>query len=975
MDTLAETLWQEFAAETEEHLQAVEPILAQEDPERTSAADIAQLFRSFHSIKGLARAMDLLGMEGMAHHAEDLLGLIRDGGAALTPELAELLLQSVDALKQMRDVVTEQRRDAPPDRELLARLAAAFTQAGGAGASEALEPRSVTASEDTLLHEDPEMLSIFVEMVQARGPELCAALAVDPNERATAIDTAETLAHAAEVMNFDALSASFGGLLEVLQKLSPTDGVDEPARQDLLSRLGDIRLQIELVAEITGQDAGVEEFSTALARRVGDERHRLAVSIGGMNDRLRDDVAEGDRLAGEVEAAAIARQVRALHGMTTALSLPRTAEIILLIEDLYGRVASGDVDPSETLVDTADEIFSCIAGHAEAARIEDLADDEATRLADRLRAPLTSTAQRVLQGESAGGLVAGLAVPSELLDVLSDENLAELERGIGQDGLLPYEILVHLEADPEIAARLIAWLTGEARAITNRTVVTDGESWFEFLALSPLEPAALAASLLLLDPDRRCVKRVRRLTDAAGGVQVLASPGAEPTTTAITAARPAAPPNLIRVRGEIVDAFLDDIGELRVIAGTLTHLIRGAGSNAAFAHTRSLVERLPSDLRNEFAAALQDFRERDRRLMETEELIAALLSRLHQSALELRVVPVDVVFNRLPRMVRDFAQQHGKSVELLLEGRDVRIDKSMVEALADPLIHMVRNALDHGIEMPEERRQIGKPERARLTLRAAQRASEVHIEVADDGRGLDAEAIRAKSIGRGLMSPEQAAALPDAEVFQFIFEAGLSTAPTVTETSGRGVGMDVVLTTVRRLGGDITLRSKRGQGTTFTLVLPVSAALQTALIVRVGDQNLAIPERHVLAVAEIEAEAITLIGDHRSILHRQAVLPLYDLGKLLGMQSRAPSVERALEPVIITTNGRQMIGLEVDAIERRQELFLKDLDPRLADFPGIGGASVLGDGRVVLVLDGEELIQLAARGIDHSPAVANRMAS
>ncbi len=976
MDTLAETLWHEFAVETEEHLQAVEPILAQADPQQTSAADIAQLFRSFHSIKGLARAMDMLGMEGMAHHAENLLGLVRDGGAALTPEMAELLLQSVDALKRMRDAVTEQRRDAPPDPDLLARLAAAFAQAGGAGQSEAPEPLAAAAGEETPLHEDPEMLAIFVEMVQARGPELCGALAADAGERETAIDAAETLTHAAEVMGFDALSASFGGLLEAMQTLSPSDRADEPARQDFLSRLGDIRLQIELVGEITSQDAGAEAFSAALARRAGDERHGLAASIGALNHRLRDHAAEGDRLAAEVDAAAIVRRVRALHGMTAALSLARTAEITLLIEDLYGRVASGDIDASETLVDAADEVFSCVADHAEAGRIEDFAADEAARLADRLRAPLTSTAQKALQGESAGGLVAGLAVPTELLDVLSDENLAELERGIGHDGLLPYEILVHLEADPEIAARLMGWLTGEARAITNRTVVTDGESWFEFLALSPLEPAALAAALLLLDPGRRCVKRVRRLTAAAGGELVLAQPGAAGSGAgAIATARPSAATNLIRVRGEIVDAFLDDIGELRVIAGTLTHLVRGVGSRATLARARGLVERLPRELRNEFISTLEELRERDRRLLETEELIAGLLSRLHQGALELRVVPVDVVFNRLPRMVRDLAQQHGKSVELVLEGRDVRIDKSMVEALADPLIHMVRNALDHGIEMPEERRNAGKPERAQLTLRAAQHASEVHIEVADDGRGLDPEAIRAKAVGRGLMSPAQAAALPDAEAFQLIFEAGLSTAPVVTETSGRGVGMDVVLTTVRRLNGDIRLRSERGRGTAFTLVLPVSAALQTALIVRVGDQNLAIPERHVLAVAEIATDAITLIGDHRSILHRQAVLPLYDLGDLLGMPSAVPPVARALEPVVVTTNGRQMIGLEVDAIERRQELFLKDLNPRLARFPGIGGASVLGDGRVVLVLDGEELIQLAARGIDRSLAAANRMAS
>ena len=992
MDNFADTLWREFVVESEEHLQAVEPMLARADPQQSSAADIAQLFRSFHSVKGLARAMDVLGMEGVAHHAENLLGLVREGRAALKPELADLLLQSVDALKRMRDVVVEGRRDVPPDPDLLARLASAFAEAGGTTAAAAPQPAAAVAADGPPLHEDPEMLAIFVEMVKARGPDLCAALAAGATERESALDAAETLAHAAEVMNFDALADSFGGLRDVLEGLSSGVGNVDAARADLLSRLGDIRLQIELTGEITGQDAGADAYAAALAERVGDERHRLTAAIAALNRRLREDAAEGERAAAEADAASIARLARSLRGVTATLSLPRTGEIALLVEDLYGRVANGEVVAYDTLADAADEVFSELVARATTGEIADLSDSDATRLGDRLRAPSTAAAQRMLREDGQDQLIAGLAVPSELLAILSDDNLAALQRGIAEDGLLPYEILVHLEDDPETAERLTGWLISEARPITNRTVVSGGESWFEFLALSPLEPAALAAALQVLDPGRRCVKRVRRLTAAAGGELVLDQSGtAQPTPGAVTgavtattgtgtgaagaAARPSATANLIRVRGETLDTFLDELGEMRALVGTLSHLSRDADTRAILARSRVIADDLPAELRDELRATLDGLRERDRRLLQAEEAISTLLSRLHLSALELRVVPVDVVLNRLPRMVRDLAQQHGKSVELVLEGRDVRIDKSMVEVLVDPLIHMVRNALDHGIEPPEARRAAGKPERATLTVRAAQHASEIRIEIADDGRGLDAEAIRAKAVGQGLVSPAHAPGLTEAEIFPFIFEAGLSTAPVVTETSGRGVGMDVVLSTVRRLNGDIKIQSERGRGTAFTLVLPVSAALQTALIVRVGDQSLAIPDRHVLAVAEVETSAIRLIGDHRSILHRQAMLPLYELGSLLGMPGHAAPAERRSEPVVVATNGRQMIGLEVDAIERRQELFLKDLDPRLARFPGVGGASVLGDGSVVLVLDSEELIELAARGGGQPLATVQRLAS
>ncbi|MBV9826364.1 MAG: chemotaxis protein CheW [Alphaproteobacteria bacterium] len=981
MDDFAEQLWSEFAAETDEHLQAIEPILAQADAQNAADADIAQLFRSFHSIKGLARAMDAVGMEGVAHQAENLLGLVRDGRTALTPPMTDLLLQSVDALKAMRDGVCQARQDVPAEPGLVSRLNAAFTAIGAedpadtpAGTTVSTAPAAPEPSPgagDTSLHEDAEMLAIFVEMVKARGPELCAALAEEAAQRDVALDAAESLGHAAEVMNFDALAETFGSLREVLQSRSGGGKFDEPTRQDLLSRLGDIRLQIELVGEISGHDAGIAEFSAALAERIGDERLHLVEAALELNERLREHLAEREQLAAEADAAAITRYARIMHSLCVSLSLGRTAEMLLLIEDLYGRIAGGETALGDALVDAVRDFLLVIAEHAQTGRIEDLTEAQSIKLTTQLRASLETGAFLIAQRDGAGRLVAGIHVPSELLVVMSDENLVELENRLEHEKVAAYVVLVHLEADPEIGQRLISWLTTEARAITNRTVVAGHESWFEFLVLSQLEPAAFVAELHHRDTQGHCVKRVQRLTAASEG-EVLdrSASSADASPAPGAAAQPAAASNLIRVRGEIIDAFLDEIGELRVVVESLTHLIRGVGSRKMVTRAQAFVDRLPRDLRNEFLASFQDFRDRDRRLLETEGMIAGLLGRLHQSALELRVVPIDAVFNRLPRLVRDLAQRQGKSVELVLEGRDVRIDKSMVEALADPLIHMVRNAIDHGIEAPGDREAAGKPARARLTLTAAQRGSEIHIEVTDEGRGLDVKAIRAKAAARGLASEAQIAAMPDSRIYRFIFAAGLSTSAQVTETSGRGVGMDIVLATVRRLNGDITVRSEPGRGATFTLILPVSAALQTALVVRVGEQSLAIPERHIAAVAEIESEAVEFIGRHRSFRHRNAMLPLFDLGALLGMPGTA-SGRGELEPVVIATNTRRMIGLGVDAIEQRLELFLKDLDPRLAQFPGVGGASVLGDGRVVLVLDGDELIQLAEQGVGHAELTAH----
>jgi chemotaxis protein histidine kinase CheA len=960
MASLADTLWHEFAVETEEHLLAVEPLLARGDPEHTDAAEIAQLFRSFHSVKGLARAMDLLGMEGVAHHAENLLGLVRDGRVTLNAELADLLLQSVDALKHMRGKVVSDRVDTAPDPALLSRLAAAYANLDQGAAGSAAEPETPASADAgaVALHEDPEMLGIFVDVLKMRGAELCGALSPRDDERAMAIDAAETLAHASQIMTFEALAASFSGVLEILQS-TPEGGLDPAARQDLIAKLSDLRMQIEVMGEITGQDAGAVEFAAALAARVAQDHSDLVAEIESTLVQLRVELDAGDLAAAEAGAALVARLARQLHAALAAQAFVHLPQLLLLIDDLYSRAALGELAVSDALLDATEAVVAHIAN-------QDCGAEEAAGLLADLRAPF---ADQALSSDGGGKTVAGIYVPAELIAVLSGDNIAMLEQSLGE-GLVPYALLLHLETEPETAQRLVQWLTAEVRAIANRTVVTGGESWFEFLILSPQSPPEFSAALLALDPPRHCIKRVRRLTGDPQGEPLLdaAEAVSAPAEVAPTARRSTSSANVIRVRSEAIDAFLDEIGEMRAAVGALSHVARGRAAFAALAHARQLANHLPSAVRGEFVELLQKLADRERLLLDAEERIAGSIGRVHQSALEFRVVPVDVVFNRFPRVVRDLAARQGKSVELLLEGRDVRIDKSMVEALTDPLLHMVRNAVDHGIEPSEERRVAGKPERARLTLRASQRGSEIAIEITDDGRGLDADAIRKKAVDRGLVTSARAAVLDDNEAFQFIFEAGLSTAASVTETSGRGVGMDVVLTTVRRLNGNITIRSERGKGTTFTLTLPVSAALQNALIVRVADQSLAIPERHVAAVIEVARDAVRQVGAGRSIVYRQAVLPLYDLGMLLGMSEKPANRGQSIQPVIVVSSGRNLIGLQVAAVEQRQELFLKDLHPLLAQFPGIGGASVLGDGSVVLVLDGDEVMQLAARGIERPEA-------
>jgi chemotaxis protein histidine kinase CheA len=393
---------------------------------------------------------------------------------------------------------------------------------------------------------------------------------------------------------------------------------------------------------------------------------------------------------------------------------------------------------------------------------------------------------------------------------------------------------------------------------------------------------------------------------------------------------------VLRVRSDIIDRFMTQIGEIRIAAAELAELTASRSDAALRQEQRGagdLAHRVETDLR-----------------------------RLQAAALELRVVPIDTILNRFPRVVRTLAQEQGKNVRLTLEGRDVRVDKSMVELLVDPLMHMVRNAVDHGIESPDERARAGKPAQASVTLGAVQRGGEVQVQVSDDGRGLNEAAILEKAVARGLTSAADATRLKPHEVHRFIFAPGFSTALKVTETSGRGVGMDVVLTTVQQLGGDIDVETKAGAGTTFTLRLPLSAAMQASLLVRVNGQTFGIAERFVSSVLEVPAEDMLDARGQKMIRHNGMALPVYPLADLLwqGAADAGPAAE--FRSIVIISNGRETIGVEVDRVRRRQELFLKDLHPLLAACPTVSGAAVLGDGRIVLLLDADELIQLVRSG-------------
>ena len=321
--------------------------------------------------------------------------------------------------------------------------------------------------------------------------------------------------------------------------------------------------------------------------------------------------------------------------------------------------------------------------------------------------------------------------------------------------------------------------------------------------------------------------------------------------------------------------------------------------------------------------------------------------------MDVRMLPVQVAFDRAPRLVRDLARQLGKQVDLVMEGADTAADKDIIEALGDPLVHLLRNSLDHGIELPAQRTAAGKEPCATLTLRARQDGEAVIVELSDDGRGVDIDAVKRRAWERGLLTEVQMAQMPDAEAVQLVFLPGFSTATEVSSVSGRGVGMDVVRVTVESLGGSVTMTSERGVGTVTRLRMPLSMAISRVLLVEVAGQRFGVPVDAVRDTVRVPRGDVKRLLDGQALTLRDAVVPIIDLAQALGLGSADQGDQVS---VLVVDVGGRSVGLVVEAFHRDTEVLLKPLDGVLAGLAGYSGTALLGDGQVLLVLDLEEVL-------------------
>ena len=393
-----------------------------------------------------------------------------------------------------------------------------------------------------------------------------------------------------------------------------------------------------------------------------------------------------------------------------------------------------------------------------------------------------------------------------------------------------------------------------------------------------------------------------------------AAPAPKPAAAqpaAASAAPSQAKTNFLRVDQRRMDDVAEGLGEMAILQGRIEQLVYGDNSQLSDLVTR----------------------------------MTRLISELQHTVLAMRMVPVGDVFDRFPRMVRDAARALGKDIDFQIEGREIEIDRAILEEIADPLVHLLRNAVDHGIEPPAERYGAGKDAKARLVLRAWRDRSSVRIQVEEDGRGVNAKKVLTKARSKGVPTPETND-VTNEELLKILAHPGFSTAEQVTDVSGRGVGLDAVVARVRALGGAIDMQTRLGEGTTFTLRLPITLAIAQALRVRVGEEDYAIPLTHVAEAVELDAVLIDKHKGREVVRLRDEVLPLVRLRSVL--RAAQDGIETA---AVVAELGERRTALAVDRLVGREQILVKQFDGAVGTLPIFSGVTILADGRPALVLD------------------------
>ena len=1007
-------LFADFIAEAKEHLETIEPNLLELEKTPDNLALLNDIFRPMHSLKGASGFLGLNRINQLAHKSENILDELRKGTMVVTSEIMDVILASTDALRQMIDNLEATNAEGDVKTEhIMAQIdaimagettAAANTPPEEPATEAAPEAQSTMTveepSEAASAQDEPEHVAPAEEVPQANAAPTTEATQSTPSS-SPVTGSGSGMTGKEWVRTLPALPAY---TLTAFGEDHLKDFVDES--NELIENLTNGLLDLE--ENPVGQDELVNDLFRFFHNMKGNS------GIIGYNE-LNALTHEAETLLNNVRQGKLTPSHELIDLLLLVVDVMEA-----LVQNI--NVTSGQATPFETgsvikqlkaalaggPISLPHELLSTNHGQAEEAPVAETADTPPEDTVDVVTPTIIpvgaenddTEAFRVTVRQQFEIIHAGLetlkkdsshkdsidAIHRCLIAVKNscgfmgfDEIKVYAERtaGIvdqGRNSGIDFGLMIDLlEQEVAIIKDMVDKVlstdsTPKPSAPAASTAPTDTSKQAPAAAATPPTDPSSAVSATAPQPpaSEATSAKVASTSEPKPAAPAAAKPAtpapkpaapaaaSKPATSvqkpAATVAKPAAPAAASKPAGQ-PEAHKSS-STIRVDHERLDHLMNLIGELIINRNRYTLIARSLEDTSRDVdvSRVAQD-------LSETTYAMARISDDLQDTIMKVRMVPVSSVFSRFPRLVRDLSRKSGKEVELIMEGEETELDKSVVEVIGDPLVHLIRNSVDHGIESEEERKAAGKPPKGTVTLRAFHKGNSVAIEIEDDGKGIDPAKMREVAIRKGIITQEEAAQLDDRESLELIFAPGFSSAEKITDISGRGVGMDVVRTNIKNLKGSVSTYSEVGKGTRFTLSLPLTLAIIDALMVNVSGQMYAIPLDAVSETTKIESERLTDVKGRKAVTLRGEVLGIVELSEMLDLP-HSDTMPEVLSMVVIHDNERRL-GLVVDRLLERQEIVIKPLGSYLGDLKGISGATILGDGSVILILDPHEIYLMA----------------
>jgi len=930
-------LLEQFLLEARDFLQSIGEKLLALETEPDNPELITELFRYVHTLKGNSGLFDFPEMTRLLHASEDLMDAVRDGRVAYTQALADQLLDAMDLVGAMLDEIEATGALSATFSEPAQTKAAALRALIPAAETDSAEGESTDAAEDGAAHPHPPRPPArpLAELPEAaRLAAFTAAPPKTPLWRVRYFPDPECFFKGEDPFF---LARNTPGLV--------WGRAEHPESWPPLAELDCYRCALQFDLLVRGERAALLDHFRYVANEVVIEAVPLLALV----------VPQGHPNGGPVYGDFVTEALTLLSegnldGLQAAAEtlLELSAPELWLSSALRWLLALLQTAPSETralqrLIESLTTLTPPEWTPADWMGAAPLPEPEEAPPPVLPPKPALSDEERALIADLVAVQAEILALPDDVvwLSGRLAACAATLRAALAKLGEAPDELDEALAAALEaksaqpLATWLAAWREGsELASVAPPTPPAAPPQPVAATTASPAQPsdalppaASPSAAASPASPQPRA---------AARG----APPPAPPADPHPPSEEPKAPRRpdeghlgkVLKVDQGKVDRLMNLIGEMVVAKNGLPYLAKRAEEEFG-------VRELARELKAHYA------------------VINRIAEEMQDAIMQIRMMPVSLIFQRFPRLVRDISRKLGKEVDLILEGEETEADKNVIEALADPLIHIVRNSLDHGIETPEVRTAAGKPAAGRLTIRAWQDSDRVVIEISDDGRGIDPAVIKRKAYEKGLITEEQLERLSDAEAQQLIFLPGFSTAETVTDLSGRGVGMDVVRSAVARVGGTVHLTSTPGKGTTIKLSLPLSMAVTHVMIIETDRQIFGVPMDQVVETVRLPRHLVRLVKHQKTAVLRDRVVPLFALNDLLAIAADPrPNADDELA-VLVVRVGNEPVGLIVDDFEEVVDVILKPLPGELGKLTCYAGTALLGDGSVLMVLNPKELLQ------------------